>query len=136
MAGINSSLSRLRTLRDLFEKRLKAASGGNSSSRSSARPSRLREVINFGANPGNLRMHVYIPDSVDPSPPLVIALHGCTQTADSYDYGAGWSHLADRLGSSSSCQSSSRRTIRRTVFRGFFRPTPRAIAARPCRSAR
>jgi poly(hydroxyalkanoate) depolymerase family esterase len=98
MAGINSSLSRLRTLRDLFEKRLKAASGGNSSSRSSARPSRLREVMNFGANPGNLRMHVYIPDSVDPSPPLVIALHGCTQTADSYDYGAGWSHLADRLG--------------------------------------
>jgi poly(hydroxyalkanoate) depolymerase family esterase len=98
MAGIGSSLSRLRTLRDLFEKRLNAGSKGNSSSRSSARPSRLREMTNFGTNPGNLRMHVYIPDSVDPSPPLVIALHGCTQTAHAYDYGAGWSHLADRLG--------------------------------------
>jgi hypothetical protein len=60
MAGIGSSLSRLQTLRDLFEKRLKAASGGKSSSRSPARPSRLREVTNFGTNPGNLRMHVYL----------------------------------------------------------------------------
>jgi poly(hydroxyalkanoate) depolymerase family esterase len=98
MAGIGSSLSRLRTLRDLFEKQLKAAAGGKSSSKSSARPSRLREVTNFGTNPGNLRMHVYLPDSVDPSPSLVIALHGCTQTADSYDHGSGWSHLADRVG--------------------------------------
>jgi poly(hydroxyalkanoate) depolymerase family esterase len=98
MAGIGSSLSRLRTLRDLFERRLKAASGANSSARSSGPAGHLREVANFGSNPGNLRMHVYLPDSVDPSPPLVIALHGCTQTADSFDYGAGWSHLADRLG--------------------------------------
>ena len=30
--------------------------------------------------------------------PLVVALHGCTQTADSYDQGTGWSDLADRLG--------------------------------------
>jgi poly(hydroxyalkanoate) depolymerase family esterase len=98
MPSIGSSLSRLRTLRELFEKRLKAASGGKSSSRSPARPSRLREVTNFGTNPGNLCMHLYIPHSIDPSPPLVIALHGCTQTAASFDYGSGWSHLADRLG--------------------------------------
>ena len=98
MPGIGSSLSRLRTLRDLFEQRLNAASRGKPASRSSTRPSRLREVTNFGTNPGNLRMHLYVPNSVDRSPPLIIALHGCTQTADSYDYGAGWSHLADRLG--------------------------------------
>ena len=98
MAGIGSSLSRLRTLRHLFETRLKAAAGGTSSSEPFARAGRLREVANFGTNPGNLRMHAYIPDSVEASPPLVIALHGCTQTADSHDYGAGWSHLADRLG--------------------------------------
>jgi poly(hydroxyalkanoate) depolymerase family esterase len=98
MPGIGSSLSRLRILRELFEKRLEAATGGKSTSRSPARSSRLREVTNFGTNPGNLRMHLYVPHSVDPSPPLVIALHGCTQTAASYDDGAGWSHLADRLG--------------------------------------
>ena len=97
MAGIGFSLSRLRKLRDLFEKRLKAASG-KSGWRPSARPTRLREITNFGSNPGNLRMHAYVPDGVGPSPPLVVALHGCTQTADSYDQGTGWSHLADRLG--------------------------------------
>ena len=29
---------------------------------------------------------------------LVVVLHGCTQTAASYEYGAGWSTLADRYG--------------------------------------
>jgi poly(hydroxyalkanoate) depolymerase family esterase len=98
MRGIGSSLSRLGTLRQIFEKRLRAATRGQTVSRPPARPSRLREVTKFGTNPGNLRMHLYVPHRVDPSPPLVVALHGCTQTAASYDDGAGWSHLADRLG--------------------------------------
>ena len=38
------------------------------------------------------------PGKISESPPLVIALHGCTQTAASYDQGTGWSALADRLG--------------------------------------
>jgi poly(hydroxyalkanoate) depolymerase family esterase len=97
MPGIGSSLSRLRTLRDLFEKRLKAASG-KWPGRAAARPSRLHEIANFGSNPGNLRMHVYVPDGIDPSPSLVVALHGCTQSADAYSQGTGWSDLADRLG--------------------------------------
>jgi poly(hydroxyalkanoate) depolymerase family esterase len=96
MAGIGTSLSRLRALYELFEKRLRAGSG--KSAQRPARPSRLRELTNFGSNPGNLRMHVYVPNGVDPSPALVVALHGCTQTADSYDQGTGWSDLADRLG--------------------------------------
>ena len=96
MAGIGTSLSRLRTLYELFEKRLRAGSG--KSAQRPARPSRLRELTNFGSNPGNLRMHVYVPNGVDPSPALVVALHGCTQTVDSYDQGTGWSDLADRLG--------------------------------------
>jgi poly(hydroxyalkanoate) depolymerase family esterase len=98
MAGIGISLSRLRELRDLFEKRLKAAASGNAAWKPAARPARLREIANFGNNPGNLRMHAYVPDDVAASPPLVIALHGRTQTADSYDQGTGWSDLADRLG--------------------------------------
>jgi len=97
MPGIGISLSRLRTLRDLFDKRLKDASG-KWPGKAPARPSRLREITNFGSNPGNLRMHVYVPDGSHPPPPLVIALHGCTQTADAYDHGAGWSDLAHRLG--------------------------------------
>ncbi|MBV8832726.1 MAG: PHB depolymerase family esterase, partial [Acidobacteriaceae bacterium] len=30
------------------------------------------------------------------NPPLVVILHGCTQTAAGYDYGSGWSRLAER----------------------------------------
>lgn len=97
MAGIGFSLSRLRRLRDLFEQRLKAASG-TSTLGPAARTNRLREVGSFGSNPGNLRMFAYVPDGVGLSAPLVVALHGCTQTAASYDQGTGWSHLADRLG--------------------------------------
>ena len=65
MAGIGSSLSRLRILRDLFEKRLKTASG-KTVLEITARPSPgCGRSTNFGTNPGNLRMYVYVPDGVD-----------------------------------------------------------------------
>ena len=60
--------------------------------------SRLTEVAAFGQNPGNLRMFEYVPDRIEASPALVVVLHGCGQTAAGYDYGAGWSTLADRYG--------------------------------------
>ncbi len=58
----------------------------------------LTEVTNFGANPGNLRMLAYVPQGLPPGAPLVVVLHGCTQTAAGYDAGAGWSCLAKRHG--------------------------------------
>src|SRR3954466_3547035 len=61
-------------------------------------PARLSEVSDFGSNPGNLRMLAYVPDRLASSPALVVVLHGCLQTAAGYDYGAGWSTLADRYG--------------------------------------
>ena len=61
-------------------------------------PTRLRELTEFGTNPGNLRMFAYAPDCLPPAAPLVIALHGCTQTSAEYDDGTGWSSLADSLG--------------------------------------
>lgn len=63
-----------------------------------ARAGRLAEVADFGSNPGNLRMLTYVPDDLPPDPALVVVLHGCTQTATSYDHGTGWSTLADRHG--------------------------------------
>lgn len=60
--------------------------------------SHLREVAEFGSNPGDLRMLTYVPDNLPPSSPLVVVLHGCTQTAAGYDVGTGWSTLADRYG--------------------------------------
>ncbi len=63
-----------------------------------AKPGRLAEVKDFGANPGNLRMLRYAPVDLPEGAALVVVLHGCTQTAASYDTGTGWSMLADRFG--------------------------------------
>ena len=43
-------------------------------------------------------MFTYAPKNLGPSPALVVVLHGCTQSAGSYDLGAGWSTLAQRYG--------------------------------------
>ena len=61
-------------------------------------PSHLTELTGFGSNPGALRMFTYVPKKLGPSPALVVVLHGCTQSAASYDLGAGWSTLAERYG--------------------------------------
>lgn len=54
------------------------------------------EVTGFGTNPGNLRMFKYVPPGLPAGAPLVVALHGCSQTAASYDAETGWQMLADR----------------------------------------
>lgn len=59
---------------------------------------RLTDLPDFGANPGALRARLYVPPGLPPGAPLVVALHGCTQTAAGYDRGTGWSTLADRAG--------------------------------------
>ncbi|WP_291912879.1 PHB depolymerase family esterase, partial [Accumulibacter sp.] len=63
-----------------------------------AQEHRLVEVTAFGSNPGELRMYAYVPDDLPANAPLVVVLHGCTQSAGSYNKGAGWSTLADRHG--------------------------------------
>ncbi|WP_445504770.1 extracellular catalytic domain type 1 short-chain-length polyhydroxyalkanoate depolymerase [Microvirga sp. G4-2] len=65
---------------------------------SATAPSRLTETQSFGPNPGNLRMFTYAPPELEASPALVVVLHGCTQSAAGYDYGSGWSVLAERYG--------------------------------------
>ena len=60
--------------------------------------SRLTEARGFGSNPGALRMFTYVPPRLAEKPALVVVLHGCTQSAASYDRGTGWSTLADRYG--------------------------------------
>jgi poly(hydroxyalkanoate) depolymerase family esterase len=59
---------------------------------------RLREIHSFGSNPGALRMFTYLPAGLADQSALVVVLHGCAQTAASYEYGAGWSTLAERYG--------------------------------------
>jgi poly(hydroxyalkanoate) depolymerase family esterase len=59
---------------------------------------RLSDLADFGANPGDLRARLYVPAALAPGAALVVVLHGCTQSAASYDHGSGWSELADRHG--------------------------------------
>ena len=91
---------RLQAFRNKFEGLLESARKKAAGARvePARRPTRLRELTRFGANPGNLRMFAYAPEHLPPKAPLVIALHGCTQTADEYDHGTGWWSLADSLG--------------------------------------
>jgi poly(hydroxyalkanoate) depolymerase family esterase len=97
MHDLRGVLARLQALRSKFEALL-ASARGKAVRAPDGRPTRLRELTGFGANPGNLRMFAYAPEQLRPDAPLVVALHGCTQTAEEYDRGTGWSSLADRLG--------------------------------------
>jgi poly(hydroxyalkanoate) depolymerase family esterase len=54
------------------------------------------EVAGFGSNPGNLRMFKFVPAGLPANAPLVVALHGCSQSAASYDAETGWQMLATR----------------------------------------
>lgn len=55
------------------------------------------EVTGFGSNPGNLRMFKHVPSALPAGAPLVVALHGCAQSASSYDNETGWQLFADRF---------------------------------------
>ncbi|MCQ4208350.1 extracellular catalytic domain type 1 short-chain-length polyhydroxyalkanoate depolymerase [Streptomyces longispororuber] len=58
----------------------------------------LTQVTGFGSNPGNLSMYTYAPDTLPSDAPLVIALHGCTQSATDYYSNSGWPKFADSYG--------------------------------------
>ena len=54
-------------------------------------------IPNFGSNPGNLDMFAYSPSSAGDDAPLVLVLHGCTQSAAAMQAG-GFEPLADEFG--------------------------------------
>jgi len=55
----------------------------------------LEEVTSFGANPAGLKMYVHAPSSAPKA--VVLALHGCTQSASDY-VSTGWNEVGDREG--------------------------------------
>ena len=58
----------------------------------------LTQVSDFGSNPGNLAMYSYLPTGLPAGAPLVVALHGCTQSATAYYSDSGWPKYADQWG--------------------------------------
>lgn len=57
----------------------------------------LELVSSFGENPGDLRMYVHRPSGFREGLPLVVALHGCTQTATDFDDETGLIALAEEI---------------------------------------
>ncbi|MBI1890316.1 MAG: PHB depolymerase family esterase [Burkholderiales bacterium] len=54
----------------------------------------LTQVTGFGSNPGALTMYKHVPASMPANAPLVVAMHGCTQSASAYE-ATGWTALAN-----------------------------------------
>ena len=119
MAGLRESLARLRKMRAVFERQL-AAAAERAPPQLLSGAGRLHEIASFGSNPGNLRMFTYAPPKLPAAPALVVALHGCTQTANAYDRGSGWSELADAHGFVVVCPEQQRGNNPNACFNWFL----------------
>ncbi len=97
MPSIRRSLSSLAAMRRKFDGLLSTAGSSEVKAEGPA-CHRIAELVGFGANPGNLRMLVHVPSRLPAKPALVVALHGCGQTAAEYNNGTGWATVADRNG--------------------------------------
>jgi poly(hydroxyalkanoate) depolymerase family esterase len=58
----------------------------------------LTEVTDFGSNPSNLQMYLYVPESVTPNPAVLVAVHYCTGSGPAMYNGTEYASLADRYG--------------------------------------
>ncbi|EIE52561.1 hypothetical protein AL035_18240 [Salipiger aestuarii] len=57
----------------------------------------LEEIVDFGPNPGGLRMFLQRPSQPVDDMPLVVALHGCTMDAASFDNETGLAALGEAV---------------------------------------
>lgn len=62
------------------------------------RQSSLQRVQNFGANPSNAKMFIYVPQKLAEKPAIIVALHYCTGTAQAYYTGSPYARQADQKG--------------------------------------
>jgi acetylxylan esterase len=58
----------------------------------------LVQVTNFGANPSNLLMYIYVPDNAGAHPPILLALHQCTGSGPGFYSGTEFASLASKYG--------------------------------------
>jgi poly(hydroxyalkanoate) depolymerase family esterase len=57
-------------------------------------PQLLTQVPGFGSNPGNLQMFTHVPAGLPSNAPLVLVLHGCSQSAAGME-ASGWTAAAN-----------------------------------------
>ena len=58
----------------------------------------LQQITNFGSNPSNTLMYIYVPTNLASKPAIVVAIHYCTGTAQAYYTGSPYAKLADQYG--------------------------------------
>src|SRR3954454_17542084 len=58
----------------------------------------LTQITGFGSNPGALRMFKFVPSGLPSGAPLMVVLHGCTESASSYSTQTEWGNLGQRFG--------------------------------------
>ncbi|KAH8912719.1 carbohydrate esterase family 1 protein [Coniochaeta sp. PMI_546] len=58
----------------------------------------LKQVTDFGANSSKTKMYIYVPSKLAASPPIIVAIHYCTGTANGYYTGSPYAQLADQKG--------------------------------------
>ena len=58
----------------------------------------LQQVSGFGDNPSNTKMYMYVPATLAESPAIIVAIHYCTGSANSYYSGSPYARLADTKG--------------------------------------
>lgn len=58
----------------------------------------LSRVNNFGPNSSGAKMYIYVPNRVAEKPPVIVAIHYCTGTAQAYYSGSPYAQLADQKG--------------------------------------
>lgn len=96
--GATTGTAPLRKLSDTIA-RLAALQARNTALKDySGAAGHLQALTSFGSNPGALRAMYHLPQNLPQGAPLVIVLHGCTQTATAYDHHSGWSKLAAEAG--------------------------------------
>ncbi|OLN84411.1 putative acetylxylan esterase A 1 [Colletotrichum chlorophyti] len=58
----------------------------------------LQQVTSFGANPSGAKMYIYVPDRLAASPPVIVAIHYCSGTANAYYSNTPYKSYADTYG--------------------------------------
>lgn len=77
----------------VLEKRIKGLASAPIEKRAA-----LTQVTSFGSNPSNTKMYIYVPSKLAAKPPVIVAIHYCSGTAQAYYTGSPYAQLADQYG--------------------------------------
>lgn len=98
ISGVKTRTAHLRKISDTIARLAALQARHTASNDTLGATDRLSTLAGSGCNPGALNAKFYLPDNLPERAPLVVVLHGCTQSAAGYDHHSGWSQLADEAG--------------------------------------